>query len=151
MILRVYLLGPVEIRQGEDPIYIPGHRPLALLTYLLVTGKPHSRQHLTDLLFYDGPDDPRAALRWTLSKLRKAIGAEFIVADRQEIGFNFDSHYWLDVTVFEEDGQLDLYRGDFLEGLDVRDALGFEDWVFYNRERLRSVYETALAQWLAEH
>ena len=90
MTLRIQLLGPVNISRDKDPIRIPGHRPLALLAYLVVTGKPHSRQHLVDLFFFDGPDDPRAALRWTLSKLRKAIGAHFIWADRQQIAFDFD-------------------------------------------------------------
>ena len=46
-----------------------------------------------DLLF-DGPDDPKASLRWILSELRQAIGPEFIQADRRQIAFNFDSEYF---------------------------------------------------------
>jgi hypothetical protein len=65
-------------------------------------------------------------LRWALSKLRRTIGAQYLLADRPEIAFNFESDYWLDVTAFEA-GQLDLYRGDFLEGLRVRDAYHFKD------------------------
>lgn len=84
-------------------------RPLALLAYLLLTGKPHSREHLADLLF-DLPDDPRASLRWTLSKLRQAIGKAYISASRQEIAFNFESDYWLDVTAFEA-GDLEQVMG----------------------------------------
>ena len=127
---------------------VPGHRPLALLAYLLVTGRAHSRQHLVDLLF-ETSDDPRASLRWTLSKLRKAIGSDYVLADRGEVAFNFESDYWLDVTVFEA-GELDLYRGDFLEGLHVRDAYRFEDWLFFERERLRGSYQAALEERLAE-
>jgi DNA-binding SARP family transcriptional activator len=149
MTLLIHLLGPVRITRDGNPVEIPGHRPLALLAYLLVTGKAHSRQHLVDLLF-ESPDDPRAALRWTLSKLRKAIGKEYLVADRQQIGFAFQSDYWLDVAAFEA-GELDLYRGDFLEGLHVRDAHGFEDWVFFERERLRGRYQGALTEQLAEY
>ncbi len=148
MTLRICLLGPAQISRDGDPIDIPGHRPLALLAYLLVTGVSHSRGHLADLLF-DSPDDPRAALRWTLFKLREAIGAKYLLADRQEIAFNFESDYWLDVTAFEA-GQLDLYRGNFLEGLGVRDAYRFEDWVFFERERLRGVYQAGLSQQLEE-
>jgi DNA-binding SARP family transcriptional activator len=102
-----------------------------------------------DLLF-EGPDDPRAALRWTLAKLREAIGAEYLLADRQEVAFNFESDHWLDVTALEA-GQIDLYRGDFLEGLHVRDAYYFEDWVFFERERLRSCYQEGLARQLEEY
>jgi ABC-type oligopeptide transport system substrate-binding subunit/DNA-binding SARP family transcriptional activator len=147
--LLVHLLGPPRISRDGQPITIPGHRPLALLAYLLVSGEAHSRQHLVDLLF-DNADDPRASLRWTLSKLRRAIGARYILSDRQQIGFDFASEYWLDVSAFEA-GDLALYHGDFLEGLHVRDAYRFEDWAFYQRERLRGSYERALTEHLERY
>jgi DNA-binding SARP family transcriptional activator len=75
--LLVHLLGPAHISRDGQPIAILGHRPLALLAYLLVSGEAHSRQHLVDLLF-DSADDPRASLRWTLSKLRRVIGSQYI-------------------------------------------------------------------------
>jgi predicted ATPase/DNA-binding SARP family transcriptional activator len=144
MTLSVRLLGPVQISRDEQPISVRGYKPVALLAYLLVTGVAHTRQHLVDLLF-DGPDDPKASLRWTLSELRRAIGAEYILADRQQIVFNFEGDYWLDVTDFEA-GQSDLYRGDFLEGLNVRDAFGFEEWTLFERERLKGIYQAALTR-----
>jgi ABC-type oligopeptide transport system substrate-binding subunit/DNA-binding SARP family transcriptional activator len=146
MSLQIHFLGPIHISQNDQPVQIPGHKPLALLAYLLVTGQVHSRQHLIDLLF-DGPGDPKAALRWTLSKLRGAIGTDYILADRQGIGFNFEEDFWLDVMTFEA-GQTELYRGDFLEGLTVRDAPAFDEWLFFERERLRERYQTALARHL---
>jgi DNA-binding SARP family transcriptional activator len=147
--LQIRLLGSPQISRDDEPIDVPGYRPLALLAYLLVTGQAHSRQHLVDLLF-ESSDDPRASLRWSLSKLRKAIGADHLLADRGEVAFNFESDYGLDVTAFEA-GQLDLYRGDFLEGLHLRDAYRFEDWVFFERERLRGSYQAALEERLAEY
>ena len=82
MSLRIKLLGQAHISREDTDIDLPGYRPLALLAYLLLTRKSHSREHLIDLLF-DGPDDPRAALRWTLSKLRKAIGSETILTEKE--------------------------------------------------------------------
>src|SRR5512138_4007419 len=96
MSLVIRLLGPVQISRDDEPIQIRGYQSVALLAYLLVTGKTHTRQHLVDLLF-DGSEDPRANLRWTLSELRRAIGSSYIVADRHEVVFNFQSDYWLDV------------------------------------------------------
>ena len=147
MPLIIRLLGPVQISRDEQSVQIRGYQSVALLAYLLVTGKPHTRQHLVDLLF-DHSDDPRANLRWILSELRRTIGGEYIIADREEVAFNFEGDYWLDVAAFEA-GQLELYRGDFLEGLHLRDAFRFEDWVFFERERLRGRYQTALEQHLA--
>jgi DNA-binding SARP family transcriptional activator len=103
---------------------------------------------LIDLLF-DGPVDPNASLRWILSELRRAIGPACLLADRQRVAFNFDCDFWLDVTDFEA-GQTDLYRGDFLEGLNARDAVGFEEWALFERERLKGVYQAALARQLVK-
>jgi alpha-glucoside transport system substrate-binding protein len=147
MTLIIRLLGPIQISRDDQPLQTRGYQSLALLAYLLLTGKAHTRQHLVDLLF-DHSDDPRANLRWILSELRRAIGGDYILADRQEVAFNFESNYWLDVTAFEA-GQLELYRGDFLEGLHLRDAFRFEDWLFFERERLRGRYQQGLEQQLA--
>jgi hypothetical protein len=114
MSLRIQLLGQPRIRFDDSPVNLPAGRPLALLAYLLVTKKSHRREHLIDLLF-DGPDDPRAALRWTLTKIRKAIGNEYILSDRGEISFNFESDYWLDVSAFEG-GESSCFKGIFWKG-----------------------------------
>src|SRR5687768_7378859 len=134
MTLFIGLLGPTEFRLDETPLALKGYKPVALLAYLLLTGKAQSREHLVDLL-YDEADDPRASLRWTLNQLRQGIGAEYFEANRQQIGFNFKSDYWLDVEAFLS-GQTGLYRGEFLEGLYLRDAIRFMDWAFFERERL---------------
>lgn len=146
--LTIKLLGRPRIERNSALIELPGHRPLALLAYLLLNRKPLHRQHLIDV-FFDGPDDPRAALRWTLSKLRIALGSQYILADREEISFNFQSDSWLDVAAFEA-GQSELYQGDFLEGMYLRDAPRFEDWLAFERQRLRNRYETSLEQQLAD-
>ena len=146
MTLLVRLLGPIQISRDGQLISIRGFKATALLAYLLVTGKPHSRRHLMDLLF-DGPVDPNASLRWLLSELRRTLGSTYLVADRQQVAFNFDLDFWVDVTDFEA-GQIDLYRGDFLEGLNVRDAFGFEEWSLFERERLKGIYKGALVRQL---
>lgn len=147
MSLIIRLLGPVQISRDGQPVQVRGYQPLALLAYLVMTGRAHTRQHLVDLLF-DRSDDPRANLRWALSELRRGIGDSYILADRHEVAFNFDSDYRLDVTDFEA-GQVELYRGDLLEGLHLRDAFRFEDWLFFERERLRGRYQAALERHLA--
>jgi len=146
MTLKIQLLGQSRILRDGILVDLPGFRPLALLAYLIPSRKPYSRQHLIDLLF-DGPADPRAALRWTLTKLRKAIGDEFILTDKQEVSFNFQSDYWLDVSAFEA-GETELYQGDFLEGLYLRDAPRFEDWLIFERQRLRGKCQASLEQQL---
>ena len=147
MALEIHLLGPARIRCDGDAVDLAAYRPLALLAYLILTRKAHPREHLIDL-FFNGPDDPRAALRWTLSKLRKSIGDEYILTEGDQVTFNFRSDAWIDVAAFEA-GETDLYQGDLLSGLYLRDALRFEEWLAFERQRLREVYQADLEKQLA--
>ena len=73
--LRIRLLGGLELRRGGTLLQLPAsRRTRALLGFLVATGSPHSRSSLCDLL-WDGPDDPRASLRWSLTKLRTVVDA----------------------------------------------------------------------------
>src|SRR5699024_7295058 len=89
--LRVRLLGDLEVRRDSGgPLPLPpSRRTRALLGFLVATGVPHSRSTLCDLL-WDGPDDPRAALRWSLTKLRAIVNDETVQrldADREKVAF----------------------------------------------------------------
>jgi alpha-glucoside transport system substrate-binding protein len=149
MSLHIQFLGQPSIRFDDSAVNLSSGRPLALLAYLLVTKKSHRREHLIDLLF-DGPDDPRAALRWTLTKIRKAIGDEYIVSERGEISFNFESNFWLDVSAFEA-GEIELFQGDLLEGLYLRHAIRFEEWLLFERQRIRGQYQAGMEKQLELH
>jgi len=83
------LLGPVTVTRGGVPVGLPqSQKTRALLAYLAVTGRPQQRERLC-AMFWDVADDPRGALRWSLSKLRVLDDedAPRIIADRQTAGF----------------------------------------------------------------
>jgi DNA-binding SARP family transcriptional activator len=69
--------GQVLIKFDGAPIEnLASIKAKALLIYLAVTGKSHSRSALAALLWSDMPDTgARANLRVALSALRKSIGA----------------------------------------------------------------------------
>src|SRR5436190_23886430 len=89
--LTIRVLGEFEVLKGETPQDFPQSRKTrALLAYLILTGRRHRRERLCDLL-WDLPDDPRASLRWSLSRLRSLVdepGHERIVADREFVFFD---------------------------------------------------------------
>lgn len=68
----VRLLGPPHVVGAAAP---PGRgrKPWALLALLLCSTGPVPRSRAIDLLFPDAAD-PQAALRWTLSQARRALG-----------------------------------------------------------------------------
>lgn len=49
-------------------------------------------------------------------------------SNRGEISFNFQSDFWLDVSAFEA-GENELFQGNVLEGLYLRNAIRFEEWL----------------------
>ena len=87
--ISVCLLGAVEVSRDGVDIPLPRSRKTrALLAYLATTARAHQRDKLCELL-WEVPDDPRGALRWSLSKLRGLAGEAdkpFIRSDRLTAG-----------------------------------------------------------------
>jgi predicted ATPase/DNA-binding SARP family transcriptional activator len=135
--------------------------------------QPHPRETLVGLLWPDMPDAAaRANLRQALSNLREAIGDElaqppFLSIRRESLQFKLDSPYGSDVAAFTDllkacdthphrqasrcgscarrrDQAIHLYRGDFLAGFHLRDAVPFEEWATLHRERLHRRMVAAL-------
>src|SRR5512139_775264 len=80
--MQLRLLGPMAVIADGKALQLPASRKTrALLGYLAAEGKPVRRDRLCHL-FWEIPDDPKGALRWSLSKLRGLLG-DSIVADRE--------------------------------------------------------------------
>src|SRR4030095_14416176 len=71
--IHVQMLGPVTITRGGAVLELPAWRKLiALFAYLSLAPRAVPRAQLCELL-WDVPDDPRGALRWCLSKIRRVL------------------------------------------------------------------------------
>jgi DNA-binding SARP family transcriptional activator/tetratricopeptide (TPR) repeat protein len=153
--LRVRLFGEMAIVRGGATVALPASKKTrALLGYLVATPTNQSRQRLCDL-FWDGPDDPRAALRWSLTKLRPLVDDENavrIVADRERVGFEplgarvdlLDATAYAGSSVAATDAAAlrraaTALAGDFLEGLELPDCYRFHEWCTAERERFRTL------------
>ncbi len=154
--LELRLLGEPELRRDGRPVPLPqSKKTRALLAYLALTGKPHRRQRLCALL-WDVPDDPRGALRWSLSKLRPLVDdadRPRLAADRETVvlelaGMRVDAlavrartSGGLEALATSELEQLaGEFRGELLEGLDLHDFLAFQAWCVAEREQSRQLH-----------
>jgi DNA-binding SARP family transcriptional activator len=163
--LALYLLGPPRLELNGEPIHIGRRKALALFAYLVVSRSDrshrHSRDSLATLLWPEHDQaNARGELRRSLSVLKKILGTEWLIADRETIGLNPDASLWLDVDRFlslmpawrghghpESDvcprclppltEAVELYRGDFLAGFTLRDSPDFDDWQFFQTQGLR--------------
>ncbi|MFL5588460.1 MAG: ATP-binding protein [Ktedonobacteraceae bacterium] len=73
--LYLTLLGPPEVRHGDQVLLFSTRKELALLIYLAVEGGVHSRKKLSEQFWPEGDaGHGRAALRITLLHLRHMLG-----------------------------------------------------------------------------
>ena len=118
----------------------------ALLAYLAVNEKPMRRERLCELL-WDIPDDPRGALRWSLSKLRQILnvdGGTRLEADRNTVylipssvsldynlirGLSPESIDSLPIERLETIAQ--AFSGSFLSDLYLPRCSAYEAWRVY--------------------
>ena len=85
--MKLYLLGPPRLERDGVPLEFDTRKNVALIAYLAVTGESHSRETLITLLWPElEPSRARAGLRRNLSVLKKALGGEWLVVDRETIG-----------------------------------------------------------------
>jgi pimeloyl-ACP methyl ester carboxylesterase/DNA-binding SARP family transcriptional activator len=154
--LDIRLFGGLEIRRDGEPLALPqSKKTRALLGYLILKGTPQRRDALCELL-WEIPDDPRAALRWSLSKLRPLVnddGVERLTADRERVAFERHGAE-VDVARAEEacaagvetlsrDELMDLCRactGTLLAGLDLPSQPAYESWRLGQQERARQLH-----------
>ena len=153
---------------------LPSRAAEALLIYLACTRRAHARDVVAEMLWDEREQKQALAnLRSILSSLRRARLSgggtlkPFLQITRKTVSLAEGSRMWLDVADFEErmaklreplsgsdplspeeaaalEEALSLYRGDFLEGFNLRSGRGFEEWVVVQRERLRRLAHDAL-------
>ncbi|WP_373487787.1 alpha/beta fold hydrolase [Blastomonas sp.] len=86
--LSIKTFGTMQVTRDGQPVALPASRKSrALLAYLALTDAPQRRDRLCEL-FWEIPDDPRGALRWSLSKLRPVVkidGETRLLADRERV------------------------------------------------------------------
>ncbi|HSD29101.1 MAG TPA: AAA family ATPase, partial [Vicinamibacteria bacterium] len=147
------------VRGGERLGLPPSRKTRGLLAYLALSGRPHRRDRLCSLL-WDVADDPRGALRWSLSRLRALVdepGRPRIRAPRDSVAFEAQGARidvlalksrcaaGLDRAGVEELAALAReFRGELLEGLDLGDFLDFQAWCVAEREEARKLHATLL-------
>ncbi len=162
--LNITLFGELRVASQGVPLPLPASRKArALLAFLVATGRPHRRERLCELL-WDLPDDPKAALRWSLSKLRQVVDAPSrprIVADRERALFDagevhVDVHDLRARSQSDDASLPDLERmaqqleGVFLDGLDGAGTAAFDAWLTSEREDA-DMARTAVLRRLATH
>lgn len=158
--IEIDVLGGLSVRKDGEPVELPqSRRTRALLAYLAMTGRPHRREHLCWLL-WDDTRDPRGALRWSLSRLRRGLKDErgcVLHADRDRVWLDME-RVCLDLdevrlalaigvdhlSIDELEALASRFAGELLEGQDVSDAEAFEAFCVAERVRAEEAHVSVL-------
>jgi len=163
-VLQVCLFGNVKVTHTGRPSLVKmSHSNQALLAYLLLQRhRSHPRELLAGIFWGNqSQKQARRCLNTALWRLRQVLepegipqGTYLLTPSPDEISFNCESNYWLDVAIFEAQGSsilakpmqtmtaddadmlkrsLQLYTGELLEAF-------YDDWTLVERERLRRLY-----------
>jgi pimeloyl-ACP methyl ester carboxylesterase/DNA-binding SARP family transcriptional activator/tetratricopeptide (TPR) repeat protein len=141
--LSIHVLGDLTVLRGGEIVSLPPSRKTrALLAYLALTDRPQRRERLCEM-FWEIPDDPRGALRWSLTKIRRIIESESgaLEADRNVVRLN-TNEIVLDIAPLRGLGIRDIeafdtetleafagaFRGPFLDDLSLPRCPEFEAW-----------------------
>ncbi len=151
--IEIRVLGGLEVIRDGAPVPLPPSRKTrALLAYLVLTGRPHRREQLCEI-FWDVPDDPRGALRWSLSKIRLLVDEPDLprlMADRRAVELQTRA---LEVDFLSAQRCADaeaastcdlaraaaLFRGPLLADLDLAASSDFHSWLLGLREDARKL------------
>lgn len=177
--LQVFLFGPPRLEREGAGLPVNRRKMLALLAYLLVTRQPHSREALATLFWPDfDTSSALANLRRDLSRLKELLGDGCLLIEREKVQVDPQAALRVDVALFEDcirqveehghfqpgeaetpycdacrnllEEAAQVYTDGFMAGFNLPDSPAFDDWQFYETERLRGLLSTALlrlAQW----
>jgi adenylate cyclase len=165
--LTLRLLGEIEVIRGGERMALPSSRKArALLAYLVATGRAHRRDRLC-AIFWDIPDDPRAALRSSLSMLRRVVDTPYrrrIIPERESVRFDgTDAEVDLvavrrvlasgaeAASTAELEQAAAAFRGEFAEGLDLPNCPDFQAWRVAEREAVRRQHLLILKTLIERH
>ena len=167
--LRITLFGHVSVVRTivSAPLKLsPGSQ--AFFAYLLLQKHLIPRDVLMEVFWGEyAPDRAHSSLTTAVWRLRHLLeppdvtpGSYLITKKSGEVGFNWESSYWLDCASFEQpiypllrksiaaldeeevkliEGTLTLYRGDLLESI-------YADWALREREHFRSLHLNCLTR-----
>ncbi len=145
--IQLRLLGGAALARAEGGTHVLlslPPKPLALLGYLSVASAQgvHRRDLLLALLWPDlDTANARNALSQSIFRIRTVLGTSVVQSlGSEEVCVAADA-LWCDARDLEEccrtgkwRAALDLYQGDFMAGLHVSGAPGFELWQDMERQ-----------------
>lgn len=160
--LRLQLLGPLAVDRDGLAVVLPASRKVrALLAYLALSPHAVTRSQLCEML-WEIPDDPRAELRWCLSKIRRIVDEPArrrvqtrddairldlsdCMVDAMEIAHAIEQGVE-SIAADRQRALCAMINGEFLDGLAIDRSPAFDGWLAAQRRRFHAFHVALLEQ-----
>lgn len=141
IIITAKLMQVPYVELNGQPILFRLKKAEAVFYYLLIN-KSATRAELAALL-WTGEDEEHARrhLRDCLYFIKKNVHPDvIIIQERSLLQINPQCQIQCDAEEFLQNGGIDNYKGQFLQGFDLGGADGYDEWMANIRESIRSEY-----------
>ncbi|NDJ76891.1 MAG: hypothetical protein GYB65_11585 [Chloroflexi bacterium] len=173
MDVKVVLFGPPHVLYRGDPIDLRVKKAVALLAYLVTTGKAHHRERLATLLWPESkPDVARTSLRQAVQAIRATPLAAVLITSRTSLELHSDvtsdvrsfAAYTADFSCDQPTPGLEvvarlqaaeaLYQGEFMQDFSIPGSREWDDW--HGLRRIEFEYQAtcviaALTRYYVQH
>lgn len=140
----VHLLGEPWVERDGEPVPSPrGRKVWAVLAFAVLSERPPSRRTVAELLFSDA-DDPLAALRWSLSAIRKAAGWSADEFGGDPLALRLHDGHTIDLADTHPDGTEPEALGNLLGSLSFDSVPAFDFWLRAQQLHLANRQQTRL-------
>ncbi len=139
-ILRLQLFGAFSMEFGGKPASFARRKSESLLAYLVLHPGAQPRERIAAQFWSDSSDeDARRSLRVILADVRKTLGENVFIGQRDMIELNPEFNVEADTQKFTQlihmpnadlPSALDLVRGELLEGM-------YDEWILPLRDKSR--------------
>jgi len=151
--LQIKVIGELAVVRDAQEIVLPASKKTrALLAYLALANRRQRRDYLCQML-WNAPDDPRASLRWSLTKLRRVLNEDgdepclgtdgssvFLDINKLDVDLLHVAHITIknvrSFSTSDLETWASLFRGRFLEGLELPRCPVFEAWRTFHADAL---------------
>lgn len=149
-IINVNLLGNPTVIYKNNIINFPYKKAEGLFYYVCIN-KSISREEAINILWAESDETlAKKNLRDALYKIRKLFGEDIFLSTKKSMIFINTSLINLDVDNITQNNIAELYKGDFLANLLIKDCFEFEYWVLNKREEYKNLYIKKIGNLLNE-
>lgn len=139
-IININLLGNPTVVYKNNIINFPYKKAEGLFYYACIN-KNISREEAINILWAECDETlAKKNLRDALYKIRKIFGEDIFLSTKKSLISINTSLINVDVDNITQNNISELYKGDFLANLLIKDCLEFEDWVLNKRDEYKNQY-----------